>query len=330
MGQYISNVMTQGWPPKPTFTEKELGDIAGKVVIVTGGYSGVGYQLSKILYAANATVYIAGRREEVGLDAIRTIKAAHPDSKGRLEFLLLDLADLSTIKASADAFLAKETRLDVLWNNAGIMAIPKGDSGLTKQGHESMVGVNCLGPFLFTKLLHPLLEATAKTSPPGSVRVVWLGSIMIQLMAPKYGMDVDNFDFKKSKPFLTVRYSISKAGNLFIGSEWAEKDAKNGILHLTVNPGNLRTPLQRGMSAFERYAITWLLHEPIFGAYTELFAGLSPDVRPEDSGRFIIPWGRFGTTRPDIDAGGLVSQNGEPSRAAKFFEYCESQTKAYA
>lgn len=95
-----------------------------------------------------------------------------------------------------------------------------------------MVGVNCLGPFLFTKLLHPLLESTAKASPRGSVRVVWLGSIMIQLMAPKYGMDVDNFDFKKYKPILTTRYSISKAGNLFIGSEWAKRDAKNGILHL--------------------------------------------------------------------------------------------------
>lgn len=78
-------------------------------------------------------MYIAGRREEVGLDAIKSIKAAHPDSQGRLEFLQLDLADLSTIKASADAFLAKESRLDVLWNNAGVMNVPKGDSGLTKQ-----------------------------------------------------------------------------------------------------------------------------------------------------------------------------------------------------
>lgn len=93
----------------------------------------MGYQLSKLLYANNAVVYIAGRREDAGQDAIKSIKEAHPDSKGRLEFLLLDLADLSTIKASANAFLEKETRLDVLFNNAGIMRLPKKAPNRSKQ-----------------------------------------------------------------------------------------------------------------------------------------------------------------------------------------------------
>ncbi|KAL7911787.1 hypothetical protein GGI35DRAFT_443638 [Trichoderma velutinum] len=253
MFQGLGSLLTQGWPPKPTFTEKQLGDLSGKVVIVTGGYSGVGYQLSKILYAKNAVVYIAGRREDVGQDAIKTLKAAHPDSKGRLEFLQLDLADLTSIKASADAFLAKETRLDNLWNNAGIMRLPKNAPTKSKQvcricllsaglgtryltviiqEYELMLAVNCLGPFLFTKLLHPLLKSTAKSLPAGSVRVVWLGSLMIQLMAPKGGVDLDNLDYKKNFPDINVRYAVSKAGNLFIASEWAKRDAENGILHL--------------------------------------------------------------------------------------------------
>lgn len=129
----IGNILSQGFPPKPTFTEQQLQDLSGKVVIVTGGYSGVGYQLSKLLYAKNAVVYIAGRREDVGQEAIASLKAADPDSKGRLEFLQLDLADLSTIKASANAFLEKETRLDVLWNNAGIMRLPKDSPTHSKQ-----------------------------------------------------------------------------------------------------------------------------------------------------------------------------------------------------
>ncbi|PTB39322.1 uncharacterized protein TrAFT101_007882 [Trichoderma asperellum] len=330
MFKRLGNILTQGFPPKPTFTENNLGDLSGKVVVVTGGYSGVGYQLSKILYAKNAVVYIAGRREDAGQDAIKSIKEAYPDSKGRLEFLLLDLADLSTIKASANAFLEKETRLDVLFNNAGIMRLPKKAPTRSKQDHEIMLAVNCFGPFLFTRLLHPVIESTAKSSPAGSVRVVWLGSLMIQLMAPKGGIDLDNLDYKKKWLDEYTRYSASKSGNLFISSEWARRDAGNGILHLTVNPGNLKTPLQRDVSPLEYYSMLPVLHDPIYGAYSELFAGLSPDVKPEHSGQYVMPWGRFGPTRPDIDKS-LSPQNGEDtSNAGKFFEYCENQTKSFA
>jgi retinol dehydrogenase-12 len=92
-----------------------------QIFIVTGGYAGVGWQLTKILYQHNATIYVAGRSMEKGERAISEFKKAHPDSKGTLHFLKLDLADLSTIKASAEEFLSKEQRLDVLWNNAGVM-----------------------------------------------------------------------------------------------------------------------------------------------------------------------------------------------------------------
>jgi NAD(P)-dependent dehydrogenase (short-subunit alcohol dehydrogenase family) len=95
-----------------------------------------------------------------------------------------------------------------------------------------LLAVNCLGPYLFTKSLHPVLESTAKSLPAGSVRVIWLGSLMIPLMAPKGGMDFDNLDYKKKWPDEKVRYAVSKTGNLFIGSEWAKRDADNGIVHL--------------------------------------------------------------------------------------------------
>lgn len=97
-----------------------------QVTIVTGGYSGVGFELTKLLYQNNCTVYIAGRRPEEASNAIRAIVEGDKKSRGKLEFLLLDLADLSTIKKSAAEFLSKETRLDILWNNAGILGAPKG------------------------------------------------------------------------------------------------------------------------------------------------------------------------------------------------------------
>lgn len=102
-----------------------------QVFIVTGGYTGVGYELSKILYRKNGTVYIAGRDPEKGAKAVSALRADCPSSVGRVEFLPLDLADLSSIKVSADLFKSKEDRLHVLTNNAGVMRPPVGSK--TKQ-----------------------------------------------------------------------------------------------------------------------------------------------------------------------------------------------------
>lgn len=87
---------------------------------MTGGYSGVGFELCNILYAHNATVWIAGRSESKAQKAIESIGIASPDSKGQLHFLSLDLSDLSTIKPAVHFFTAQEHRLDVLVNNAGV------------------------------------------------------------------------------------------------------------------------------------------------------------------------------------------------------------------
>lgn len=111
-----------------------------------------------------------------------------------------------------------------------------------------MLAVNCFGPFLFTRLLHPVIESTAKSSPAGSVRVVWLGSLMIQLMAPKGGIDLDNLDYKKKWLDEYTRYSASKSGNLFISSEWARRDAGNGILHLVS-----QSVFRRHLSWFQKF-----------------------------------------------------------------------------
>ena len=139
-----------------------------------GGYAGCGKELSKILYGKNGTVYVAGRSKEKADAAIEEINKAHPSSDGKLEFLKVDLADLASVKASADDFLNREQRLDVLTNNAGVMIPPVGSKAA--QGHELQMGTNVLGPFLFTQLLTPLLQKTAASSPPGSVRVTWAAS----------------------------------------------------------------------------------------------------------------------------------------------------------
>ncbi len=200
-----------------------------QVFIVTGSSTGVGKELAQILYAHNAKVYIAARSEEKSTKAITSIKTAFPNSKGELVYLHLDLADLTTIKASAEEFLAKEQKLDVLWNNAGVMIPPQGSK--TKQGYELQLGTNNVGPFLFTKLLTPILLKTAKASPPGSVRVIWVASSAAEAFSPKGGVDLKNLDYKVDKS-AWYKYGTSKAGNVLHAEEYATRYGKDGVISL--------------------------------------------------------------------------------------------------
>ena len=161
------------------------------------------------------------------MQVIEQIETTFPSSKGSLIYLRLDLEDLSTIKASAADFLDKESRLDVLWNNAAVMNAPPGST--TKQGHELQLGTNNIAPFLFTKLLTPILVETAKTAPQGSVRVVWVSSSAAEMIAPAGGVDMSNLDYKKDLSGW-MKYGISKAGNILHSNEYAKRYEADGIV----------------------------------------------------------------------------------------------------
>ncbi|RDW79443.1 hypothetical protein BP6252_04081 [Coleophoma cylindrospora] len=278
----MGNAYSQAFPPTAKFTEENCPDQSGKVFIVTGASAGVGKELAQILYSKNATVYAAARSADRTEAAISSMKSAFPNSTGTLHFLQLDLGDLTTIKKSASDFLAKEKRLDVLWNNAGVMIPPQGSK--TAQGYEMQLGTNNIGPFLFTKLLTPIMQETAKTSKPGEVRVVWLASSAIG-MAPTGGVNLANMDYKQDQA-AWHKYGVSKAGNVLHAREFAKRYPE--IISTSCNPGNLKSDLQRHMPAWQMLLIGWSLHTPIHGAYTELFCGLSPDITPEKNGA----WGK--------------------------------------
>ncbi|KAJ5563916.1 hypothetical protein N7513_000158 [Penicillium frequentans] len=303
-------------PPAPTFTEENAPDQSGKIFLVTGANSGVGAELAKILYGKNATVYVAARSKEKALDAIEEIKAAHPESSGRLMFLHLDLSDLTTIKSSADAYLAAESRLDVLWLNAGVMMPPQGSK--TKQGYELQLGTNNLGHFLFVKYLHDILKKTAVTAPKGSVRVIWVSSSAI-LMAPSPPIDFDNMDYHKDESAMK-KYCRSKAGNVIHCAEYANRTAGDGVLSLSLNPGNLKSGLQRHMSKMQTVMTKLILYPPIYGAYTELYAGLSAEITEENNASFVAPWGRVIPIRKDLY---------DPELTKKYWEWSEEQVQGY-
>jgi len=102
------------FPPAPQLTEKNILSQRGKVFIVTGGFSGIGCSLTKILSNAGGNVYIASHLKDAARKGIEEMKASSTTTTGELEFLFLDLGDVTTIKAAVDSFIAKDKRLDVL------------------------------------------------------------------------------------------------------------------------------------------------------------------------------------------------------------------------
>ncbi|KAJ2987800.1 hypothetical protein NUW58_g4309 [Xylaria curta] len=325
MAHYISAIY-QLFPGKPTYTEEDIPDLSGKVYIVTGANTGIGKEVARILYSKNAVVWIAARNVDKGTHAIASIKESHPSSIGRLELLQLDLSDLSTIRASAETFLAREKRLDVLFNNAGTMIPPNGSK--TTQGHELQLGTNCLGPFLFTQLLTPTLIATAKTAVKGSVRVVWVSSSATEHLSPKGGIEMDNLDYKRDV-FYAWKYGISKVGNYYHATEYARRHENDGIVSVSLNPGNLKSELDRNCNFVEMLFRNATTYPTINGAYTELFAGISGEVN-EHSGAWIVPWGRIENIRRDLLEASRPEEEGGTGIARKFWIWSEEQTSRYA
>ncbi|PYI07854.1 NAD(P)-binding protein [Aspergillus sclerotiicarbonarius CBS 121057] len=323
---------SQFFPPRPTFTPDDLHRQSGKVVLITGGASGIGFELAKMLYRKGAKVYIGGRSEANAQAAIQAIQQAVPQTEGEnspgvLEFLPLHLDDLTTIKATADAFRTKESKLDLLFNNAGVSQPPVGS--VSKQGIELQLATNCLGPFLLTQLLTPLLEAAAASdpSPTGSVRVVWTSSQVADLSAPPEGIIMSELT---NPPQDAVRnYVTSKLGNWFLAVEMARRYGVQGIVSVAQNPGAANTNLLRNARWMK--ILSWpLLHSPDLAAHTVLYAGLSPDLGLENNGAYVIPWGRI---HQEVALNLLnamkTQEEGGTGRAKEFWEFCEERTRDY-
>ncbi|KAF4448035.1 hypothetical protein F53441_8510 [Fusarium austroafricanum] len=305
----------------PKYTEKDLPDLKGKIIAITGSNTGVGKEIAKIVYSKNARVYMFARTATKNEKACAEIKAAFPESLGELICIPLDLADLESVKAAAANFLGREDKLHVLFNNAGV-GFPEYGSK-TKQGYELQLGVNCLGSFAFTQELTPTLVATAKSSPRGSVRVVWASSTAAFWTSTKKYIERVKATSEQS---LFQQYAISKLGNYYHATEYAARYRDDGIISVPLNPGNLDSELWRTQGKF----LTWILRKTVFypshyGAYVNVFAGFSPEVNLENSGTFISPWGRLWHALPAMVAGSQTEAEGGTGHARRFWEWTEEQ-----
>jgi retinol dehydrogenase 12 len=164
-------------------------------------------------------------------------------------------------------------------------------TGLSKtaQGYELHLGINNIGTFMFTELLTPILVATAKNEPPNTLRVVWVSSHATEMFAHEpVGVPLDNLDYHIDKP-QHYKYGISKTGNYLHGIEFAKRYRTDGVISIPLNPGNLSSDLYREQTGVFKLMIKILTYPCVFGAYTELFAGLSPKITIAESGS----WGEF-------------------------------------
>ncbi|TGJ81255.1 hypothetical protein E0Z10_g7513 [Xylaria hypoxylon] len=313
------------WPSKPRLVEKDVPDLTGKVTIVTGSNTGLGKETAQVLYSKNAKVYMLARSEEKAKQAIDSIKAAVPNSSGELIYLHLDLADLPSIKSTVETFHRRESQLHLLFNNAGV-AFPQGGAK-TEQGYVLEIGVNCLGTFALTKLLTPTIVSTAKTSPPNSVRVIWVSSNAAEGFSPKnYVHNVENAENLTA----VGKYFSSKLGNYLHAAEFANLYRADGVLSVPLNPGALDSELFREqVSLIKSFLRVTLLHPPIYGAYTCLFAAFSPEITLEKSGTQVAPWGQLWDAVPDMVKAGKSPEEGGDGTAKEFWEWSETQVKKY-
>ncbi|KAK6456933.1 short-chain alcohol dehydrogenase [Scheffersomyces xylosifermentans] len=311
------------FPGKAAYTEEKYPSLDGKVVIVTGGNTGVGYQTAKSLAGStNAKVYIFSRSAEKTLAAIKKMELEVAKEYNRpkinVHFIQVDLSDLTTIKPAVEKFLAQEKRLDIVIHNAGVMTPPRGSE--TKQGYELQFGTNNVGTHLLQRLLDPIFIETSKTNKPGESRVVWVAS-SAQFNAPLGGVNWNDVNFKNTKFSDMGIYGQSKAVNVMQARAWPKyHPTATNVLSFSLCPGFLRTDLQRHLSSVSQWLMGWILHDQRNGAYTELFAALSPDLTKANQGEHMISFGKLGHTREDLTIQANVD---------KVWEFLDKETEPY-
>jgi len=281
----------QQFPPKSKFSTDEIPDLTGQVMIVTGGNVGIGYETIKALLQHNAKVYMASRSPEKAAKAIEELKSA---TGKEAIFLQLDLASLSSVRRGAEAFLSKEKELHVLFNNAGVMWPPV--ELLTEDGYDLQFGTNVPGHFFFTELVMPALLAGKETSADQHARVITTSSSGAYM----YTLNWESFrDGPARRKMGTMDlYHQSKFGNVIVAREVAKRYGDKGIISVSLNPGNIRTELQRYVSGTKRKLMNVALYPAPMGALTQLWAGTMPEVL-NHNGKFLVPWARVGRCRKE-------------------------------
>ncbi|KAK2755482.1 putative secondary metabolism biosynthetic enzyme [Arachnomyces sp. PD_36] len=296
---------------------KDIPDLSGKVILITGGTAGLGAATAVHLAKQSpAHIYISGRNASSADAVIKQVQKT--GSKTKVTFLKCDLASLASVKKAAETVVEHESRLDVLMCNAGIMAVPP---ALTADGYEIQFGTNHLGHALLIQKLLPLLQSTAETG--GDARVILLTSLGFK-MHPGGGIVFDKV--KTSQEFSAfggwIRYGQSKLANLLYARELAKRYP--AITSVSVHPGVVSTGLVENLGLWNRvfiYATNMgKLMKAEEGAYQQLWAATTAKSHLKN-GQFYEPVG--------ILSNGLDKTAKDEALAKKLWEWTDEALAAY-
>ena len=247
-------------------------DLTGKIAVITGGYSGIGLETTKELVNAGAEVFIPAKRTSLAAENLQGVV-------NKEKIIKMDLSDLNSVKSFTDSFKESNNKLDLLINNAGIMACPETRIG---KNWESQFAINHIGHFLLTKEFMPVMSNTE------GARFVSLSSSAHSLTPILW----DDIHFENNKYDKWMAYGQSKTASSLIAIEFNNKMQDKGVNGFSVHPGGIMTPLQRHLKNEEMVALGWLKEDgspsdlaknffktPSQGASTTLWCATSPKLK---------------------------------------------------
>ncbi|KAK5122611.1 hypothetical protein LTR85_003874 [Meristemomyces frigidus] len=268
---------------------KDIGDLNGKTILVTGGNAGIGEATVRALAMHKpACLYLCARNTTTAHTVVESIRETNPEAK--IEILQLDLSSFDSIKECAAEFNAKSDRLDILVLNAGVgVTAPK----LTNEGYESQFGINHLGHSLLTQLILPKMLETHRREPGADVRITVTSSMGANRFAPSSGLALgDMHDANAFKSSMT-RYGHSKLANILFARKLAQ--LYPSITTTSTHPGLVKSAIWGRMDgpAWQ----SWLFAPLVYltgvttaeGAKTQLWAATANGV---ETGKYYEPIGK--------------------------------------
>ncbi|KXH32606.1 short-chain dehydrogenase/reductase family Oxidoreductase [Colletotrichum simmondsii] len=308
--------MANQWMPL-----KDMPNLKGKIVVVTGGNSDIGREIARLLAQKSAKVYFTTRSDTTAIKTRNQILEAHPEiDPENLRWMTMDVTDMRSVTSTVDKLKAKEHKVDILNRPVHNAAAGTTSTELVGPGWEIHMATNFIGPFLLTNRMLPLLKNALKDKD-ADVRVVTMSSsAQVALVPGKFPFNFNSPDcFRNPVPsppwqwryvgrfifgFDTVRYGVSKAANAILAQELQKRmdEQKLSILSMAVHPGEVAT---EGVFSINPSLIKtiarWTFISPEQGAATPVFAAVSKEIRQDAfkyKGKFVFPGGKIGDPNP--------------------------------